>query len=178
VGSAVEWEAYEVYDPGAHGLLEQLPRRDARRAYERLMASRAHRADELRRLLAANGIELGTDDTSIDALDRWFVATVQGDAAAKRLESKWYSVVNDIALFLGDAMIARSGGQLRWEFFTHGKRDLAYQRHVIVGFSGVKNPRYNVDIDYLVAAYGIEALSDRSLSGRFLLWLCSAVADA
>jgi hypothetical protein len=175
---AVQWDAYEVYDPGVSGLLEQLPRRDARRAFDKLMASREHRTGELRRLLGANGIELGADDGSIDVLDGWFVATVQGSTADKRLDSTWYSVVNDIALFLGDVMIERSGGRLRWEFFTHGKRNLAYQQHVIMGFSRVKNPRYNVDIDYLVSAYGIEALSDRSLSGRFLLWLCSAMADA
>jgi hypothetical protein len=43
------------------------------------------------------------------------------------------SLTNDVALFLGDEMIARNPG-LRWEFFTWGKRDLSYQRHVIMGF--------------------------------------------
>jgi hypothetical protein len=38
---------------------------------------------------------------------------------------EWYSVVHDVALFLGDLMIARCP-ELRWEFFTGGKKNVAY----------------------------------------------------
>jgi hypothetical protein len=35
----------------------------------------------------------------------------------------WYSVVNDLALFLGETMIERCS-TLRWEFFTGGKKNV------------------------------------------------------
>src|SRR5262249_24477501 len=70
-----------------------------------------------------------------------------------RLAPVWYSIVNDIALFLGDVMIQRHP-ELRWEFFIWAKKDISYQRHVIMGFNRVSNPKYNIDIDAAVAAYG------------------------
>ncbi|MCA1696163.1 MAG: hypothetical protein LC749_16370 [Actinobacteria bacterium] len=41
----------------------------------------------------------------------------------------WYSVVNDIGLYLGDMMISRSS-RLQWVFFDKLKDDAAYQLKV------------------------------------------------
>jgi hypothetical protein len=73
---------------------------------------------------------------------------------------EWYSVVNDVALFLGDVILERCPG-LRWEFFTGGKKDVAYQRHVIMGFSRVPNSKFNVDIDRNVATYAHRIVASR-----------------
>jgi hypothetical protein len=72
-------------------------------------------------------------------------------------------VVNDVALFLGDAIVERAPG-VRWVFHDRGSRDLSFQRHVLVGFKSVPNPRYHVDIDLLVATHAhriVAGLSER-----------------
>jgi hypothetical protein len=50
-----------------------------------------------------------------------------------------------MGLFLGETIVARSGGQLGWVYFDKGKRDVAFHRPVLMGFSRVANPNYNVD---------------------------------
>ena len=75
-------------------------------------------------------------------------------------------MVNDVALFLGDVLIERCPG-LHWEFFTWGKKNAAYQRHVIMGFSRVPNPKYNIDIDAAVAAYGHRIVASRGSVPRY-----------
>jgi hypothetical protein len=157
----VDWDDYEIYHPGVLGPLRMLPRADARRAFDKCMEEKPARVGMLRRLLKANGVDLASSDAGIQDLNDWFVANVEPDPAQPgRLLADWYSVVNDVALFLGDVMIERCP-TLRWEFFTGGKKDVAYQRHVIMGFTQVSNPKYNIDIDRRVAAYGHRVIASR-----------------
>jgi len=115
----------------------------------------------LRRLLAANAVELRNTDEGLQDLNDWFSDNVEPDPQKPgRLLPDWYSVVNDVALFLGETMIERYP-TLRWEFFTGGKKDVAYQRRVIMGFTQVPNAKYNVDIDRNVAAYGHPIIASR-----------------
>src|SRR5690348_14110430 len=83
----------------------------------------------------------------------WFRGEVEIEPGSGRLRKRWYAVVNDIGLFLGEVMVERSP-ILSWVFFTKGKKMSAYQRHVIMGFTKVENPDY-VDIDIGVATYGV-----------------------
>jgi len=156
----VNWDGYEIYDPGVHGPLTTLPRAEARRAFDRLMEAKPARIEMLRQLLRSNGVELSSTDEGVQALNDWFRVNVQPDPRAPgRLLPDWYSVVNDVALFLGDVMIERSPG-LRWEFFTWGKKNGSYQRHVIMGFSRVF-PKYDIDVDASVAVYGHRIIAAR-----------------
>ena len=87
-------------------------------------------------------------------LNDWFVARVEADPQQPgRLTPIWYSVVHDVALFLGEVMIERHP-HLYWEFFTWGRKHVAFQRHVIMGFS-TEDPKFhtNIDIDRWVAQY-------------------------
>lgn len=164
---SVDWDSYEIYDPGVAGPLTTLSRSDARRAFNQLMEAKPARIEMLRQLLANNGVELGTSDDAIQSLNDWFRANVEPDPAHPgRLLPDWYSVVNDVALFLGDVIIERGPG-LRWEFFTSGKKNVSYQRHVIVGFGKVPNSKYNIDIDRRVAAYGHRIVASRGSIPRY-----------
>jgi hypothetical protein len=139
-----------------------LPRAEARQASTRLMEAKLARIDMLRRLLKANGVDLGSSDVAIQDLNDWFLSNVDADPEKPgRLLPEWYSVVNDIALFLGDVMIERHPN-LRWEFFTWGKKNVSYQRHVIMGF-GTEDPKFktNIDIDRMVATYGHRIVASR-----------------
>jgi len=157
----IAWGDYEIYNPGVSGPLNTLSRREARQAFDMLMRARPQRTEMLRCLLAANGLVLTNANTAIQDLNDWFRANVEADPDEPgRLIPGWYSVVNDIALFLGDVMIERCPG-LHWEFYTWGSKNAAYQRHVIMGFSRVPNPKYNIDIDAAVAAYGHRIVASR-----------------
>lgn len=158
---SVDWDGYEIYRPGAVGPAHELPRADARREFDALMKAAPGRVEMLRRLLAANGVVLAGPDAGIQDLNDWFLAGVEADSDTPgRLLPEWYSVVRDVALFLGETLIGRCPG-LRWEFFTWGKKDVAYQRHVIMGFSRVPNPKYNLDLEAAVAAYGHRIIASR-----------------
>jgi hypothetical protein len=155
----VDWDGYEIYHPGVSAPLATLPRTEARRAFFKVMAEKAARIEMLGRLLAANGVELSGTDAGIQDLNDWFVANVEADPDNPgRLLPDWSSVVNDVALFLGDVIIQRCP-DLRWEFYTGGKKNVSYQRHVIMGFSQVSNPKVNLDIDRRLAAYGHQIIA-------------------
>lgn len=161
------WDDYEIYHPGVFGPLNTLPRREARRAFDTLMEAKPGRIGTLRRLLRANGVELAGTDAGVQGLNDWFRVSVEaGPDTPGRLLPEWYSVVNDVALFLGEVMIEHCPG-LRWEFYTWGKKNVAYQRHVIMGFSRVPNPKYNIDIDAGVAAYGHRIVASRGSVPRY-----------
>jgi hypothetical protein len=157
----LNWDEYETYNPGVTDPLNALPRAEARRAFDQRMAGIPTRVEMLRRLSGVNAVELDSGDNGIQDLNDWFYANVEPDPnASGRLLADWYSVVDDVALFLGETMIQRCPS-LRWEFYTGGKKDAAYQRHVIMGFTQVPNPKYNVDIDRRVASYAHRIIASR-----------------
>lgn len=148
----VNWDDYKIYDPGVRGPLHELSRKDARGAFDRLMKQKAARIEMLERLAANNGVELDGSDVSLQDLNDWLRDEVETDPSQPgRLKPTWYSVVNDIALYLGDLMIGRCPS-LCWAFYTGGVKDVSYQRHVLMGFK-TGNPKYNVDVDRLLATY-------------------------
>jgi hypothetical protein len=150
----IDWDGYEPYDPGAIEPPRDLPRAEARQVFIKYMATKSARIEMLGGLLKANGVELGTDDAAIQELNDWFFASVEADPQQPgRLAPDWYSVARDAALLLGEVMIERHPN-LHWEFFTWGKTNVAFQRHVIMGFS-TEDPKFhtNIDIDRMVAGY-------------------------
>jgi hypothetical protein len=150
----IDWYGYEFSNPGVIGPLNILPRSEARRAFDRWMDEKRERLEMLDHLLRANsGDALTNTDDGIQLLNEWFLVNVEPDPnQSGRLLPEWYSVVNDVARFLGEVIIERCP-TLRWEFYTAGKKEAAYQRHVIMGFSRVPNPKFNLDIDRNVANY-------------------------
>jgi hypothetical protein len=173
---AVDWNGYEVFDPGIDRPLVQLRREEARAAFDRLMAARDQRLVQLHRLATANGVDLDAVD-GVQRLNDWFVASVEPAAdGGGRLAEVWYSVVNDIGLFLGERAIAASGNKLHWELFTAGKKDMAYQRHVLMGFA-VPNRRYNIDPDLLVGMYGHRVVRGENVDPEYFVKLLRAAAE-
>jgi hypothetical protein len=158
---STNWDEYVVYHPGVLGPANTLPRSEARLAFIKLMEARPERIEMLRRLLMASGVELSSADSAIQDLNDWFLANVEADPKKPgRLQAEWYSVVNDVALFLGDVIIGRCPS-LHWEFFVWGKKNVSYQRPVIMGFSKIANPKYNMDVDMVVATYAHRIIASR-----------------
>ncbi|SDJ96126.1 hypothetical protein SAMN05428985_10225 [Nocardioides sp. YR527] len=174
---SVNWGGYAPFDPGVTRPLHEATKREARSAFQRLMAAKDERVAVLRQLLERNGVALSSEGDGLHALNNWFRSEVEG--ATGRLLPIWYGVVNDLALFLGDAIVATSPENLKWVMFDKGSRDIAFQRHVIMGFSGVANPKYNVDIDRLVATYGHRIIAGEQVATEaFATWIAAAASKA
>lgn len=173
-----DWGNYEVYHPGVFGLLGDLDRAAARGAYDRLMAAKPERIDQVGRLVSRNGGRLDDTDEGLGQLTRWFDGSVEADPSQPgRLLPQWYSVVNDLGLFLGDVLVARRP-TLFWEFYT-ASRDLAYQRHVVRGFTKVKNPHFSVDFDAVLAVRGHRVVTAAEVQPQgFTGWVTKAEAQA
>ncbi len=163
----MDWDGYEVRHPGVFTLLNTLPRAEARRAFSKVMEEKAARIEMLRCVLKAQGLDLASTDAGIQDLNDWFLANVEADPDNPgQLPPEWYSVVHDVALFLGEVIIERCPG-LGWTLYTGGKKNVSYQHHVLVGFSKVPNPKYNLDLDRRVAAYGHQILATRGSVARY-----------
>jgi hypothetical protein len=173
---STDWTDYKPFDPGIRQPLHEVSRRDAKAAYERLMAAKEERIAQLDRLLRANGLRLDDSDEGIARLNDWFRSEVEPDPNdPNRLRPLWYAVVNDLALFLGDVIISRAP-MLHWAFFDGGARDAAFQRHVLMGFTRVANPKFNVDIDLQLAALGTRIVKGkRGVGDEFKAWIDKAV---
>jgi hypothetical protein len=174
----VVWDGYSPFDPGVSQPLHEVTKREARSAFNRLMAAKDDRIAELRQLLSANGIGLEPTDDGLQTLNDWFRESVEGDPATSRLRPIWYAVVNDLSLYLGEVMIQRCPN-LRWVFYDKGSKHLSFQRHVIMGFSKVPNPKYNSDIDLLLATYGQRIVAGQDVErDDFVTWVRDAQSKA
>lgn len=159
---SIDWDGYEPYDPGVSQPTRTLTRVEALRVFRHCMESKPARLEMLNRLLRASGVGLSSADSSIQDLNDWFLANVEESPDQPgRLLPIWYSVCHDVALFLGDVMIERHPN-LRWELFTWGKSNVAFQRHVIMGFSS-EDPKFhtNLDIDRTVSTYAHRVVESR-----------------
>ena len=156
---SVDWDGYQPYHPGIDRPLRELPRKEARAAYDRMMASKGERIEALKRLLRTNGIELDDSNESIQALNDWFRRELEPDPEDPGApHPQWFAVIHDIGMYFGDLIVERAPG-LEWQFFDKGKKDVSYQHPVLMGFD-VPNPKYNADIPWAVNLYAHRLLND------------------
>ena len=177
---SLDWCRYEPYRPPYSGPLAQLSRSEARESFDLWLAARSGRWVQLQRLLETVGVALGTSDADVQRLNDWFRASVEANPEdGSRLANRWYAVVNDLAVVLGDMVIQRCPG-LTWEFFTRGgKRDVSFQKHVVTGFTKVPNPKFNLDAEGLVATYAYQIIAgDKVPEDYFVSVLAAAEAVA
>jgi hypothetical protein len=145
------WASYEPVDVGPG---PPQSRAAAKREFDLAMQQKAKRIGQIRGLLAANAVDPGSADRDVQAVNDWYRAEVEPDPMQPgQLTPRWYSVSADLGYFLGDLMIERHP-QLRWELFVWGKKNVAYHRPVIMGFTQVAYPKYAVNPVSLVVTYG------------------------
>jgi hypothetical protein len=155
----IDFDGYQCFDPGVDRPLSEVTKTEAKKHFDLLMREKDARIAELRKLVQRSGIELNGSDDSIQKLNDWlFLHVEQSEKELGRLKPIWYSVVNDIALFLGEEIIRRARNP-RWELLLSGKKNLSFQRPVITGFSKVTNPKYNIDLDWTIGVYGHRIIS-------------------
>lgn len=148
--------AYTIFDPFVDKPLHELKRDDALKAFEWFMSQREIRLHELQSLLKDDSIELDFTEDSLNELDNWFVQKVRAEGPSGEPSSFVFSICNDIGIYVSETMI-RARPKLHWHFYTANRKDIAYQRPVIMGFS-VSNKNYNIDCDYLLCQYAFRLL--------------------
>lgn len=175
----VDFTEYQCFDPGVDRPLHEVSRSQARQHFELLMEKKNARIDQLRGLVLKEGIRLDDTDVSVQKLNDWYFNNVEPSQTEQhRLKPIWYCVVNDIALFLGEVIFKRAPN-LKWEFYTHDRNDASYHRPAIMGFSKIKNKKYNVDLDWIIGTYGHRiVMSEEKRKEFFVEIVRSAIKDA
>ena len=172
----VDFEGYACFDPGVDSPLDEVSRKEARAHYDLFIGQRKERISQLGALVARDGISMDGDDESILQLNGWFFQNVEPDSTGEyTLRPIWYSVVNDIAIYLCEELIRRAPW-LHWEFYTYGKKDISYQRPVIMGFN-VKNKRYNVDFDHMIGTYAHRVVRGKEDERDFFMKIMKSALD-
>ncbi|MEU5218550.1 hypothetical protein AB0G79_20455 [Streptomyces sp. NPDC020807] len=189
----MDWGDYRPYVPVEDGPMEDMDPKAARREFDHRMATKDERLAVLAALVEANGLRLGTDDEALDALEAWYRAEVEPDPdhvdtaahlffdseGGKRPRPVWIAVAYDLGLQLGETIIARAPG-LSWTFYSSrkGSRDVSHQHAVIMGFTNVRNKRYNADPFRFAVGVGGSHLSGSDKHGDFRQYVDFAVSCA
>jgi len=172
--SALDWAAYAPFAAGVDRPFRDLPREAAEDHFARLMAARPARRAALEALWAHNAGDAPPrlDDAGPAAVGARLAAALGAagrDALTGADAALWTGLVADVALWIGERVIAASGGRLRWELLTRRKKDTGYQRPVLVGFAGVADPDYYSDVAHIVASWAQLAARRRpNLKADFL----------
>ena len=140
-------EKYSIFDPKVDMPLHELPRKEARAAYDWFLSQRESRIQVLTQYSLESGICLKKN--GIEKLHNLLVAEVHKEGLREVPTARVYSLCNDIAIFISE-MLIRNSASLKWKFYVAHERDVSYHRPVIVGFK-VKSKR--VDIDFILCQY-------------------------
>lgn len=156
----IGWGDYAPFDARVTGALREASRADAEDHFARLMAARPERVAALAAIAARHRVDLDPA-----ALGAWLVAAAPEASADP---ARWTGLVADVALWLGERVIAKAPA-LRWELFVSHKKATGYQRPVLVGFTRVADRHYYVDIAFMVASWAELAARRRAARGDFLV---------
>lgn len=153
----MDWADYVPFDAGVDGLLRDATREVAEAHFARLMSARDPRRAALAALASRHGVVLEPA-----AVGAWLVQVAPGQP-----EHLWTGLVADVALWLGDHIIARAP-TLAWRLCTSHKKATGYQRPVLMGFTKVEDANYYVDVAFMVASWADLAARRRMAKPDFL----------
>ncbi len=177
----MEFDGYEVYDPGVEGPWRDLARAAARAAFARLMAAKAARLEQLADVLRRSGIRLPppseVTDQELGKLESWLVEGIGNDpdSGDGELATVWYSIISDLALYIGDVMISRAEN-LSWVLHTAAKKSNSYQESVISGFQAAPNPKFFLNPGFLLVGLARKVAREEPVEeGNVANWVQEAV---
>ncbi len=149
----VDWANYQPYVPPFDGPLSALSRKEAKISFEHFMSERPARLEQLTDLLAKNGVVLSFDSDNLDITNDWFVANVESrESTINRLENIWYSIILDLTVFIGEAIISRHP-ELHWDLFIWGKKNASYHTPVIMGFENITKVPMDMNLSLALVVY-------------------------
>ena len=176
--AVIDFRGWEPLAIDAAGPLRDAPRDVAERAYAILYAARAERIAALEALATRHDVELAATDGP-ERLGAWLVTAAAAAGPDAVGSAAWSGLASDVALWLGERVIAATRGAVRWQHYTAHKKATGYQRAVLVGFAHVDDDRYYVDVAHFVASWLELALRRRGARADFLAVIAaSALRDA
>ena len=166
------WGDYEIFDPQVEHPLAEVTPAEARAHFKLVLETKEHRVQELRKLARAAGIELDGSEETLQRFNDWFAMYVKPDPDnPEHARGRWLSVCHDLSLFLADLIIAKHH-HLQWKL-EGAKRDISYQRPVLVGFRNA-HPTYGVDLYFALTQYAGALVrreqEDRDFFVQLLRW--------
>lgn len=174
----IDFTGWEPLALEAAGPLREAPRAVAERAYADLRAATPARIAALTALAGRHGVDLGGPDAAV-RLGTWLTAGAAAAGPGAIGSAVWSGLAADVALWLGERVIAQTRGAVRWEHYTAHKKATGYQRAVLVGFAAVDDDRYYVDVAHFVASWLELALRRRPARADFLATIAAtALRDA
>jgi hypothetical protein len=129
------------YNLGMSVPLRDVPREVAEEVFARLMEQKAARCAALEAMAVAEGVE----ELTPLGMGAWLREKLAGADDTS-------DVAVDVSLWLGERIISRAP-HLRWELYVGVKKSTGYQRAVLVGFMGVDDARYYVDVAHFVSSW-------------------------
>ncbi len=165
--------------------LNELPRADAREAHEFLMSVRHYRIEQLQDLLAADGILIPLEASSLQPLNDWFIDHVELRNTTReeyareaevlvnypdlirttRLKARTESLITDISLFIGELLISQKV-HLFWKLVIRPKRDVAYHQTALAGFRSISIKDYHVNYERVLVAYAYWVADDKEYNQK------------
>lgn len=120
-------------------------------------------------------VGISRDDSGLQNLNNWFRTELELDrenSGLSNFTAEWYSLVIDLGLYLGESAIMRNS-DLTWEFFTWGRNNVSFQRHVIMHKDPEKfRLRLNFDFERNVAGYAYALMQGSPVqTDEFLQWV-------
>ncbi|MFE1647067.1 hypothetical protein ACFM35_15930 [Microbacterium sp. P01] len=147
----VHWLGYVSFEMPHFVPFMELDRAQARETYQQVMESRQERRRMLRSLLTHNGFATDPENALVESLDTFLCTYATRDSEnPAEMEALWYAVAFDVALTMGDIIVARDP-TLKWALRTTGKSTFDYHTPVIVGFQNSPIPNRAINVIMAVA---------------------------
>lgn len=179
----VDWGPYPDMDFGVESLLAEVAPSETKEVRASYLEHRKDRLWALKVLLSSHDVELTGSEESLRELNEWFVRNVDRSAEdAARLAPIWYSVVNDIALYLGELMI-RKTGTLEWiaevdkEVLSPLDSSFVDQDEapgLVIGRRRGQSVESRMALDELIAGYGHAVITGHHVDPDYFLDLLLA----
>jgi hypothetical protein len=143
------------------GIVNELPKGEARKLYRRVMDRRTEALSEIRKISDLSNLTLPLEHSQLEHLNHWYCSGVEPSEDLFDLCPDWYSIALDLGLILGDSLITQRE-HLHWAFCQVVETSISFQMPVLQGFRNVDNPNFYKDIITDVIAIGRKELIIRN----------------
>lgn len=118
------------------------------------------RLGQLASLVGSAEVVLNLSVESVDRIESWFCSHVErSEDDPRKLMPLWYSVANDVGLYVGEAAIHTIDG-LAWQFNENSESE-AFQRHVVGEKTRPGGSGWTWDVSMSVVSLGYEVIDGK-----------------
>jgi hypothetical protein len=150
---------YDIFDPEVTTGLAKCDAKTAEAFFRRYTGTIGDRVNLLQAWMANGGkhgnrqaLNLDFSKESIENLQNWLDQELLNERKGPSPDRAYLlSLGTDVGMYLGEC-IRRKASSVEWRMFTGSKKDIAFQRPVLMGFN-TPNKKYNIDCGFLAGQY-------------------------